>query len=185
MVLVGLIPTFSRSRTLTFLPDTIRATSHSRGMRHDPQLAGGAAVKCMVSGCHMKWKPALLGSCTSCFGVMSCLKHQDIRSHPLAGRGHLDVFYRAPNSSSTPLPFLHPCSWRSWRPACLTQAVTHTSLQPLFSDLHLTPILCSSEHTCPPPLAESAASHLETSPAAGLRCPGSGWHHPGEGPLGK
>lgn len=86
MVLVGLIPTFSRSRTLTFLPDTIRATSHSRGMRHDPQLAGGAAVKCMVSGCHMKWKPALLGSCTACFGVMSCLKCQDILPHSLTGR---------------------------------------------------------------------------------------------------
>ena len=81
MVLVGLMPTFSGSRVMTLL----RATPHSRGVKHNPQLAGGAAVKCTVSGYHKEWKTALLGSCTACFGVMLCLKHRDTLSHPLAG----------------------------------------------------------------------------------------------------
>lgn len=77
MVLLGLMPTFSRSRASTFLPVPVRATPHSRGVKHSPQLAGAAAVKCMVSGYRMKWKCALLGSCIACFGVMLYLKCQD------------------------------------------------------------------------------------------------------------
>lgn len=77
MVLVGLMLTFTRSRALTFLPVPVRATPHSRGVKHNPQLAGGAAVKFMVSGYRMKWKCALLGSCTACFGVTLYLKCQD------------------------------------------------------------------------------------------------------------
>lgn len=53
--------TFNRSRARTSLPDSTRATPHSRAVRHDPKIAGGTAVKCMVSGYHMKWKPALPG----------------------------------------------------------------------------------------------------------------------------
>lgn len=139
---------------------------------------------------HGLWLSHDMETCPA--GILHCCFWGNVMSkeprHPVLSPGRwglLDVFYRPPNSSSAPLPCLHPCPWLSWRPAHLTQAVTYTLLQPLFSDLHFIPIVCSPGYTHSPPLAEPAASHLETSPAAGLRCPISGQHHPGEGPLGK
>jgi len=99
---------------------------------------------------HSLWLSQGMENCPA--GILHCLFWGNVMSkaprHPVPspGRwGHLDVFYRAPKSSSMPLPCLHP--WLSWRPAHLTQDVTHTSSQPLFSDLHFFPVLYSTEHT--------------------------------------
>lgn len=54
------MPTFSRGRALTSLPVSVRATLHSRGVKHKSQLAGEAAVKYLVSDYHMKWESALM-----------------------------------------------------------------------------------------------------------------------------
>lgn len=111
-----------------------------------------------MPGYHMKWKPALLGSWTACFGVMLCLKHQDTLSHPLAGwdtwlyftelQTLLPPFALLPSLSLAELENCLPY------PGCYPHLVTAT-------------VFCSPEYTHSPPLAESAASHLETSRAAG------------------
>lgn len=46
-LLVGFMPTLSRNRALSFLPSSTRATLHSKVVRHNSQLAGGAEVKYM------------------------------------------------------------------------------------------------------------------------------------------
>lgn len=58
--LSGSMPTFSKGRALTSLPVSVRATLHSRGVKHKSQLAGEAAVKYLVSDYHMKWESALM-----------------------------------------------------------------------------------------------------------------------------
>lgn len=127
--MVGFMTTFSRTRARTFLSGSIRATPHGRGVRPNPQFAGEAAVKCMVFGYHVKWRPALLGSCTACFGIRLCLKHQD--THPVPRvLGHLDVFYRASISSFTLCPTssqsLTELKNRPPYPGCYPHVVTVT-----------------------------------------------------------
>ena len=133
-VLVGLMPTFSRSRALTCLPSSVRATPHSRGVKHDPQLAGGAAAKYMVSGYHMKWKPALLGSCTVCFGVMLCLKRQVTLPHPLAGWGTW-MYFTELQTLLPPFALLPPLSLAELQncppyPGCYPHLITATVFRP-------------------------------------------------------